>query len=60
MSPTTTEALLRASIELLQLRKQIEDLTEANERLRAQVNRREFDLSCDGPFFPPPFQRQGE
>lgn len=47
MSPTTTETLLRASIELLQLRKQIEDLTDANERLRAQVNRREFDLSCD-------------
>lgn len=47
MSPTTTEILLRASLELNDLRRQVRDLTEANQRLRAQVNRRDFDMDAD-------------
>jgi hypothetical protein len=58
---TTTEKLLLASIEILELRAE-------NERLRWQVRllmdmRRdlaEFEMDCDGPFLPPPFQRQAD
>jgi hypothetical protein len=37
MSPTTTETLLRASIELTSLRKRVEELTQENAQLRRSL-----------------------
>ena len=65
MAMSDLKTLLEASIELAKLKRELgltrlrcDLLADENASLRRIIENDDFELSADGPFLPPPFQRQ--